>query len=39
MWGRAGPKKQTTQTYTSNRADDLFKTFFSQYGFDSAKDQ
>ena len=38
MYGHSGPKKQN-YNFNANRADDIFKTFFGQYGFDSAKDQ
>ena len=40
MYGHGGPKKYaSSSTFNSTRADDIFKAFFSQFGFDSAFDQ
>jgi DnaJ-class molecular chaperone len=39
IYGHAGQKKYTQSTFSTTRADDIFKAFFSQFGFDSAFDQ
>ena len=39
LYGHGGPNKKASTNFTGNNPDDIFKTFFSRYGFDSEFDE